>query len=111
MQKCFLFLLVHNSEFLENLIKNYCIKMHFNVLGLCSRAEWVNPRLTTNCDLLSDGCRGSVDVLLGLHHLPSLRQELEHILGMEHFLLLERLHHLLHVSQGEGEREGGAHIG
>ena len=28
----FIFLLVHNSEFLENLIKNYCIRMHFYVV-------------------------------------------------------------------------------
>ena len=32
LQKIFLFLLVHNAEFLENLIKNYCIRMHFDVV-------------------------------------------------------------------------------
>ena len=31
-QKIFLFHLVHNSEFLENLIKNYCIRTHFDVV-------------------------------------------------------------------------------
>ena len=36
LQKFFLFLLVHNIEFLENLIKNYCIRMH-------CKAEWVKP--------------------------------------------------------------------
>ena len=31
MQNIFLFLLVHNSEFLEYRIKNYCIRPHFDV--------------------------------------------------------------------------------
>ena len=35
----FLFLLVHNSQFLENLIKNYCIRTH---ILMWSSAEWVN---------------------------------------------------------------------
>ena len=39
LQKIFLFLLVHNSEFLENLIKNYCIRPHL----MWSSAEWVKP--------------------------------------------------------------------
>ena len=30
MQYIFLFLLVHNSEFLENLIKSYCTRPHFD---------------------------------------------------------------------------------
>ena len=32
LQKMLLFLLVHNSEFLENLIKNYCVRMYFDVV-------------------------------------------------------------------------------
>ena len=32
LQKKILFLLVHNSEFLKNLIKNYCIRTHFDVV-------------------------------------------------------------------------------
>ena len=31
-QKIVLYLLVHNSEFLENLIKNCCIRPHFDVV-------------------------------------------------------------------------------
>ena len=38
MQKIFLFLLVHNSEYLENLMKNY------------SRAEWVNALESTSVE-------------------------------------------------------------
>ena len=34
----FLLLLVHNSEFLENLIKNYCIGIY---MLMHSRAEWL----------------------------------------------------------------------
>ena len=32
LQYIFLFLSVHNSEFLENLIKNYCTRPHFDVV-------------------------------------------------------------------------------
>ena len=32
LQNFFLFLLVHKSELLENLIKNYCIRPHFDVV-------------------------------------------------------------------------------
>ena len=32
MQYIFLFLLVHNSEFLGDLIKNYCTRPHFDVV-------------------------------------------------------------------------------
>ena len=32
LQYIFLFLLVHNSEFLENLIKSYCTRPHFDVV-------------------------------------------------------------------------------
>ena len=32
LQIFFLYLLVHNSDFLENLIKNYCIRPHFDVV-------------------------------------------------------------------------------
>ena len=37
LQKCFLFLLVQNAEFLENLINNYCIRPHL----MWSSAQWV----------------------------------------------------------------------
>ena len=44
MHKNFLFLLVHNSEFLENPVKNYCIRPHY----MWSRAEWVNPLMAVS---------------------------------------------------------------
>ena len=48
LQYIFLFLLVHNSEFLENLIKNYCTRPHFDVVY--SSAQWVKN--CTNFTLL-----------------------------------------------------------
>ena len=38
LQKKIIILLVHSLEFLENLIKNYCIRPHFG-------AEWVDDGL------------------------------------------------------------------
>ena len=45
LQNYLLFLLVHNSEFLQNLIKNYCIRPHFDVVY---SAEWVKSTVICN---------------------------------------------------------------